>query len=74
LRIALYREQEKVNETARKVQQSEDDFVEKNDRLRQLNADKYREVEDERKEIAICSDFYLKKFFPSNFTLIYSVF
>jgi hypothetical protein len=53
MRIMLYREKEKVNEKARKLQESEDDFVEKNDRLRKLNADKYREVEDEREEIAI---------------------
>ena len=30
----------------RKLQQSEEDFVEKNDKLRKFNSEKYKEVED----------------------------
>ena len=36
----------------RKLQQSEEDFVEKNDKLRKFNSEKYKEVEDERHEVA----------------------
>ena len=35
----------------RKLQQSEEDFVEKNDKLRKFNSEKYKEVVDERNEV-----------------------
>ena len=46
------REQEKLSQSVRKLQQSEEDFVEKNDKLRKFNSEKYKEVEDERHEVA----------------------
>ena len=44
------REQEKVNDSLKRLQKSEDDYLLKNEKLKAINSQKYKEVQYERKD------------------------
>ncbi len=48
--FSVCREQEKVDESVRRLQQSEGDYLQKNEKLKMLNSEKYKEVQNERQE------------------------